>query len=195
MKEDLDSFVFKEKRKWQIALRRYILQGYGSYMYAPYFGIDAINFRKWIEIQSKEAFSWDNFSSKWQFDHIIPLSYFDLNDKEDLKLCWNFTNIRIEKGDSSKTKGNKVDILTAKAYFKDLYEKTNYTICYKIIEKIITLEQSVIKNIQPMETFLSQNREYLEGLHDFSEEGYNELNNGKSYKDILIEQALFKKFG
>ncbi|WP_447640900.1 MULTISPECIES: hypothetical protein [Chitinophagaceae] len=195
MKEDLDSFVFKEKRKWQIALRRYILQGYGSYMYAPYFGIDAINFRKWIEIQSKETFSWDNFSSKWQFDHIIPLSYFDLNDKEDLKLCWNFTNIRIEKGDSSKTKGNKVDILTAKAYFKDLYKKTNYVICYKIMEKITTLEQSVIENIQPMETFLSQNREYLEGLHDFSEEEYNELNNGKSYKDILIEQALFKKFG
>lgn len=104
MKDNEDSFIFKEKRKWQIALRRYILQGYGSYIYAPYFGIDAPNFRKWIEIQLDETFSWESFPSKWQFDHIIPIVYFDLNDQEDLKLCWNFTNIHVKKGDISKKK-------------------------------------------------------------------------------------------
>lgn len=189
------SFVFKEKRKWQIALRRYILQGYGSYVYAPYFGIDATNFRKWIELQFGEAFSWDTFSSKWQFDHIIPVAYFDLTNKEDLKLCWNFTNIRVEKSDLNKAKGNKVDILTAKAYFEDLYQKTGYSICQKMLDKIQALEVSLIESSQPLEQFLQDNKEFLETINTFSEEEYNELNKGKSYKDILIEQALFKKFG
>ncbi len=189
------SFVFKEKRKWQIALRRYVLQGYGSYVYAPYFGIDAINFRKWIELQFGEQFSWDDFSSKWQFDHIIPIAYFDLNSEDDLKLCWNFTNIRVEKGDLNNVKGNRVDILTAKAYFEELYLKTNYSICKKMVDKISALEVSTIESTDVLEKFISENKEYLETLRDFSVEEYSQLNSGKSFKDILTEQSLFKKFG
>jgi len=195
MIEDSASFVFKEKRKWQIALRRYILQGYGSYIYAPYFGIDAQNFRKWIELQLQETFEWENFSSKWQFDHIIPIAYFDLTNEEDLKLCWNFTNIKVEKGDINKKKGNKVDVLTAKTYFKDLYTKTNYFICKKMVEKIESLEVSLIESLHPIEQFLQENKDYLETIKDFSVEDYNQLNDGKPLKDILLEQALFKKFG
>lgn len=193
--EDYNAFVFKEKRKWQIALRRYILQGYGSYIYAPYFGIDSANFRKWIELQFKEDIDWSNFSSTWQFDHIVPLAYFDLREEEDLKLCWNFTNIRVEKGDLNKKKGNRVDVLSAKAYFTDLSNKTNYSICRKMVEKINQLEVSLIESSTSIEDFLIENKEYLENIIEFSVDDYNHLNKGKSYKDILIEQALLKKFG
>ncbi|PZP52591.1 MAG: hypothetical protein DI598_00320 [Pseudopedobacter saltans] len=195
MKDSYSEFVFKEKRKWQIALRRYILQGYGSYIYAPYFGIDAANFRKWISLQLNEEVDWDNFSSKWQFDHIIPIAYFDLRKEEDLKLCWNFTNIRVEKGDLKKKKGNRVDVLTAKTYFTDLYTKTNNSICKKMIDKINELEASLLQSSSPIEEFLINNKEYLDSIKEFSSEEFNELNKGKSYKDILIEQELFKKFG
>ena len=86
-------FVFNEKRKWQIALRRYIIAGFKCFNYAPYFGIDAANFRKWIEIQFDKDTNWENFSKAWQFDHIVPVAYFNLKDEVDLKLCWNFINI------------------------------------------------------------------------------------------------------
>jgi hypothetical protein len=188
-------FIFKEKRKWQLALRRYILQGYGSFVYAPYFGIDAKNFRKWMALQFNEEINWDNFSSKWQFDHIIPVAYFNLNDKEDLKLCWNFTNIRIEKSEANKNRGNRVDALTAKTYFEDLYNKTGYIICKKMTEKINTLEISLIESSEPLENFLLENKEYLESISAFSEHDYNELNNGKSAKDILLEKSMFEKYG
>jgi hypothetical protein len=195
MEDNSAAFIFKEKRKWQLALRRYILQGYGSFVYAPYFGIDAENFRKWIALQFNEEFSWKSFSSNWQFDHIIPVAYFDLTDEEDLKLCWNFTNIRIEKSEMNKNRGNRVDILTAKAYFEDLYNKTEYFICKKMVEKINSLEISLIESTESMKNFLLQNKDYLETIRHFSEHDYNELNTGKSSKDILLEKAMFEKFG
>ena len=195
MTDNPASFIFKEKRKWQIALRRYILQGYGSYVYAPYFGIDAANFRKWIELQFNEPVSWESFSSKWQFDHIVPVCYFDLMNEDDLKLCWNFTNIRVEKGEVNQKKDKKVDILTAKAYFENLFQQTNYAICKKMVKKINILENALIQSTASLEKFLLQKKEYLEAIHDFSLEDYNELNKGKTIKDILTEQALFKKFG
>ena len=61
-------FIFKEKRKWQIALRRYILNGLKCVDYASYFGIDSANFRKWIETHFDEDINWGNFSKVWQFE-------------------------------------------------------------------------------------------------------------------------------
>jgi hypothetical protein len=40
-----------------------------------------------------------------------------------------------------------------------------------------------------------QNKEYLETIRHFSEHDYNELNNGKSAKNILLEKSMFEKFG
>ena len=88
---------FRAKRRWQIALRRYIIEKNPCFAYAPYFGLDIENFRKWIEIQFDEELNWDNFSKKWQFDHIVPVAYFDFDSESDLRLCWNFMNVSVEK--------------------------------------------------------------------------------------------------
>ena len=60
---------FREKRKWQIALRRYVLEKNICVEYAPYFGLDIENMRKWFEYQFKDGIGWDDFAGKWQFDH------------------------------------------------------------------------------------------------------------------------------
>src|SRR6188474_3101936 len=82
----------REKRKWQVALRRYVLDKNLSPAYAWYFGLSIDQFRNWIEIQFTEGLSWENFGSAWQFDHVIPVAYFDFSLEEDLLLCWNFIN-------------------------------------------------------------------------------------------------------
>ena len=71
-------FNFNEKRKWQIALRRYVLEKNKSSQYARYFGLPIYMFRNWIELQFDESLNWDNFSTAWQFDHIVPIALFDL---------------------------------------------------------------------------------------------------------------------
>ncbi len=40
-----------------------------------------------------EGMSWDNYG-KWHIDHIIPCASFDLNDTEQQKRCFHYTNLQ-----------------------------------------------------------------------------------------------------
>lgn len=186
---------FRQKRKWQIALRRYILEGNKSSFYAPYFGLGITEMQKWIEIQFDETTNWDNFSSAWQFDHIVPVAYFDFEDEEDLKLCWNFTNIRVEKIKNNKTNGNRVDVLAAKAYFHTLHQQTGYNVCARMIEKITRLEDAQILCNKNLIDYINSNKEYLTALEAFTSEDFDKINTGTPWRDVVFEKAFLKKFG
>lgn len=54
-------------------------------------------FRSHIENQFVDNMSWDNYGhgkDKWNIDHIIPLSSFDLTDPEQLKVACHYTNLQ-----------------------------------------------------------------------------------------------------
>jgi hypothetical protein len=187
-------FNFNEKRKWQIALRRYILERNKSSQYAPYFGLDIELFRKWIEIQFDEEINWDNFSKAWQFDHIIPVTFFDLRKEEELRLCWNFINIRVEKILHNKNRSNRVDVYETKRYFEKLYQKTLFPQCLLMIDKISGLDISEVKASKQQEDFLLVNKKYLEALSTFEAYDYIQLNQGESFKDVLNQKNQLKQF-
>jgi hypothetical protein len=184
---------FREKRKWQIMLRRYILEQAGGKSYAPFFGLDFKNFRSWIEIQFDNETNWSNFSKNWQFDHIIPVAYFDFNSESDLKLCWNFTNIRVEKLIMNKNSGNRVDVLAAKSYFENLYEHTNYPICMLMVKKIEQIEVSQIEGNANLERFMKEKQEYLTNLISFSEYEFKRLNDGEEMNSIIYERSFVER--
>ncbi len=186
---------FREKRKWQIALRRYVLEKNKSSFYAPYFGLDINNFRRWIELQFDEDINWENFSQAWQLDHIIPVAYFDFDIEDDLKLCWNFVNIRVEKHQLNKNRGNRIDVLAAKSYFQDMFQKTNYHVCKKMVEKIELIELSQISSNENLENFILENKHYLETISSFSSYDFDKINTGVPVKDIVFEKEFLKKFG
>ena len=182
---------FKDKRKWQLGLRRYILERNPSQFYAPYFGLGIEDFRNWIEIQFTEDLTWENFGSTWQFDHIVPISYFDFDVEEDLKLGWNFINIAVQ---STATEGRKVDILAVKPYFERLHEKTGYDRCLRMVEKISSIQLANMVNVPAVEAFIVSNKEKIEELKSFDASDFYNLNKGTSFDDILTEKAIFKKF-
>jgi hypothetical protein len=184
---------FRAKRKWQIALRRYVLQHHPSTYYAPFFALDIRTLRAWFENQFENGMSWENFGAEWQFDHVIPMAYFDFEDEDDLKLCWNFTNLRVEPVEGNGNKGQRVDVIAAKAYFKELHGKTQYSPCLKLLEKIERIETSELKNSQKQLDFLLQHREYLEMLEDYSPFEFELLNSGRTVEDVNKEIALLKK--
>jgi hypothetical protein len=186
---------FREKRKWQIALRRYVLEKNKSSYYAPFFGLDNEKFRNWIETQFDEDLNWENFSKAWQFDHIVPVAYFDFTNEEDMSLCWNFTNIRVEKTLPEKDRDNRIDVLAAKAYFETLFAKTGYFICQKMVEKITRLEEAQLSSNERQENFLRENKDYLSTVASFSSYEYDRLNTGTPLETILYEINFFKKFG
>ena len=185
---------FREKRKWQIALRRYVLERNICVAYAPYFGLDIENMRQWFEYQFQHEIGWENFGEKWQFDHIIPVTYFDFADENELKMCWNFTNIRVEHFQKNKDRGNRLDVLAAKNFFKELYETTQYAPCKKLLEKIDSIELSEFVSTEPQQAFIRNHWDYLQMIEGYSRFEFQLLNSGRDGEEVKKEIAFLKKF-
>ena len=196
-KEDVTEadIKFREKRKWQQALRRYVLEKNPSENYAMYFGLSIESFREWIEVQFTSDLNWDNFATAWQFDHIVPIAYFDFDKDEDLKLAWSFINIRVEEYNIDKIKRNRIDVIAVKAYFEQLYEKTNYSICAKMLEKISAIEESNKVSEPYLEQFINDRKEELYLTATLDKQEFAELNKGATLSDIFLEKEILKKFG
>ena len=185
---------FREKRKWQIALRRYVLEKSICFAYAPYFGLDIVNMRQWFEYQFQEGIEWGNFGEKWQFDHIIPVTHFDFSDETELKMCWNFTNIRVEQFQLNKNRGNRLDVPAAKNFFKELYESTQYEPCRKLLMKIDKIELSEFVSTEAQQSFIRDHQDYLKMIEGFSHFEFELLNSGRSIEEVIKEIEFFKKF-
>ena len=194
--EITDSLLrFREKRKWQLSYRRYVLEKAPSESYAQYFGLDIETLRAWFELQFTEGITWDNFGKAWQFDHIVPTTYFDYSKTDDLFLCWSFINIRVEKLSLNKNRANRIDLLAVRPYFQDLYTKTGLSLCKKMLEKITAIEVSNIESHSGIENFIIQNKPLLENMAGFTQEEFNSLNKGVTVQDILLEREILRKFG
>jgi hypothetical protein len=184
----------RNKRKWQIALRRYVLEENSSSFYAPYFGLDSRLFREWIERQFDEGMSWDNFSVNWQLDHVVPVSYFDLDQEPERQLCWNFINIRAEKPSFAKSRSGAVDILAAKRYFEVLHQQINYPPCARMIAKIEQLERMEAGSLPAQGAFLLQHQDFIRSLEDLTAAEFERLNKGASLGEIQEERAFIQKY-
>jgi hypothetical protein len=184
----------REKRKWQIALRRYVIEKNPSAYYAPFFGLDIESFRKWIQTQFETGIEWGDFGKKWQFDHIIPVTYFDFSNETDLKLCWNFTNIRAGQVQKNKEGANWLDITKAKNYFTALQNATNLPICQQMLSKILQIELLETVSTSSQQAFILENRAYLDLIQEYTSFEFELLNSGRNVEDVKKEAAFLKKF-
>ncbi len=178
----------REKKKWQIALRRYVIEKQPSTYYAPYFGLNINKFKKWIAIQFNEEQNWESFGKNWQFENVLSTRYFNLFDEADNKLCWNFVNIRVER-----TAGGE-GIISPWHYFSNLFNNTKLQQCKKMLEKIerIVLEDNTLS---PRINFLEEERTTIEHLASFSTEDFLRLNKGETIENLVLEKEIVKKFG
>jgi hypothetical protein len=189
-----DSLIrIREKKKWQLGFRRYVIEKKPSEAYAPYFGLDIETLREWFTIQFTEDLNWDNFGKAWQFDHIIPTSYFDFTNEEDLRLCWNFVNIHVARLEEGKAE-RSVDPLSTKAYFKSLAEKTGSSLCIKMLAKIEEIEHTQPLNHSAIEQFLIKRSAEIETKQTLSSEEFTQLNQGTNLTDLLLEREILRKF-
>lgn len=182
----------REKRKWQINLRRYVLDRHPCVGYAPYFGLDIENMRRWFECQFEKGLGWEHFAKEWQFDHIISVTYFDFTSQEELKLCWNFTNIRVEPLQRGNNGGNRLDLLAAKKYFKELYDKTQYTPCLKLLNKIEEIAGTELVSTEKQESFIREHRSFLNTIENYSPFEFELLNAGRTVEEVKKESDFLK---
>ncbi len=196
-KEDVTPSLlkFREKRKWQINLRRYVIGRNPCPNYAPYFGLDINNIRQWFEYQFTERDNWASFGTSWQFDHIIPVTYFDFAIEEELKMCWNFTNLRVELIQQNKDRGNRVDVLAARNYFRDLFENTGYKICQLLLQKIDQIEIAEIVSTTVQKQFIREHLDYLRMIEGYSVFEFELLNSGRSIEEVKKEISFISNLG
>jgi hypothetical protein len=70
---------------------------------------------KHLEAQFQPGMTWDNYGNGgWVIDHIIPLSVWDLEDREQLLHACNWQNLQPLWEKDNISKGNKIpeDLLT-----------------------------------------------------------------------------------
>lgn len=72
-------------------------------------GCSIISFKKHLESLFKDGMSWDNYG-EWHIDHIKPLSIFNLENDEDVKIACNYKNMQPLWKRENLTKGNKYEL-------------------------------------------------------------------------------------
>ena len=80
-----------------------------------YLGCNEEFFRSWLQYQFDDYMNWDNFGTYWHVDHVLPVSMFNHEDEEAIKICWNWKNLRPLEASENREKSDKIDI--------DLYQK------------------------------------------------------------------------
>ena len=56
-----------------------------------------------------EGMSWDNYG-EWHIDHIIPQAYFDFNNPDEVRMCWNYRNLQPLWGNDNIEKGANLPV-------------------------------------------------------------------------------------
>lgn len=76
-------------------------------------GCEVAFFREYIEHLFCEGMSWENYGNghgKWNIDHILPVSSFDLSTLDSQKKAFHFTNCRPMWAIDNIKKGNRIQI-------------------------------------------------------------------------------------
>lgn len=184
----------REKRKWQLAYRRYVVEQKPSETYGPFFGLDIQSLRQWFSLQFKDGQSWETYGQNWQFEHIIPAAYFDFGIDADLKLCWSFVNMRVQHLEPGNHAPIPFNLLAARPYFQQLLERTGWESCQDMLVRIDELAADTALVSEAGVQFILGQKARLEQIASLDAAELQQLNQGTSLDSLLLEREILKKF-
>ena len=98
---------FKARNNLGTKIRRVITREWLSSKIEKILGCNAKRFKRHLESQFTEGMSFDNYG-EWQIDHILPVIRFDMTNKEEVKICWHYSNMRPMWSMANLSKGTKI---------------------------------------------------------------------------------------
>lgn len=107
-KNDID---FQIRSLLRNRLRSTIINGYKSAHTLELLGCSIDELKVHLEQQFEPGMTWENRGKgkgKWQIDHIIPCSYFDLTKEENQRICFNYRNLQPLWASENNSKNNSV---------------------------------------------------------------------------------------
>jgi hypothetical protein len=66
--------------------------------------------KKWFEFNFDDKMNWNNYGSYWHIDHVTPCAAFNFENKEDILICWNWSNlVPLEKKENASKCSKIID--------------------------------------------------------------------------------------
>ena len=107
-KTDLEYRLVESLRaRINTGLTRYLNQGKFNTS-LELLGCDAKTWINHLESQFEPDMTWDNWGEKWQIDHIIPISLFDLSKKNHQQEAFYYKNTQPLYTIENQKKGNRI---------------------------------------------------------------------------------------
>ncbi|GAB2938259.1 hypothetical protein [Hafnia psychrotolerans] len=107
VKKNRDSPQWKGMRKVTRGLQQWANGTYKMTFSIKYCGCTPDEFKAHIERQFSPEMTWLNYGKSWTFDHIKPLSSFDLSDINQMIKACHFTNIQPLTASANAKKGKR----------------------------------------------------------------------------------------
>jgi hypothetical protein len=73
-----------------------------------YLGINTYIIKKWFEFCFDENMNWNNHGDYWHIDHVLPIANFNLQNQNDIDICFNWKNLMPIQKEINLIKGNKL---------------------------------------------------------------------------------------
>jgi hypothetical protein len=130
---------YKLEKLYRARVRLFIKGGvkHGKAKYEEMLGCSWDTLREWLQSNFVEGMTWENYGSEWHVDHTLPCAIFDFTNEENVKTCFNWSNLAPMFGSENISKSDKV----------------NMTLVTKIKEKarafIVTHQQQILTEALP----------------------------------------------
>lgn len=85
-----------------------VLQKQKKNTYITYLNCKREQFLDWLEFQFNGEYIWEDYGKKWVIDHVIPIAFFDLENKDHIQRCFNWFNLRPCNKDDNLKKSDKI---------------------------------------------------------------------------------------
>jgi hypothetical protein len=76
--------------------------------YSKFLGCDIVFFKQWLEYRFNDDMNWNNMGSNWHIDHILPISKFNLQNKNEISICYHWTNLQPLESKDNMSKSNNI---------------------------------------------------------------------------------------
>lgn len=76
--------------------------------YKNLIGCDIIFLKKWLEFRFDSFMNWDNLGKYWHIDHILPINVFNLENENEQKICFHWTNLQPLNATENISKSDKL---------------------------------------------------------------------------------------
>lgn len=109
-----DEIDFRIKENLGTRLRNLVKKD-GTH-FIDFLGCKLDYFKDWLQFNMKEEMSWENYGSYWHIDHVTPCASFDASNMDEVKTCWNWSNLVPLEASLNCAKIDKIDVAYIEYY-------------------------------------------------------------------------------